>query len=135
MIHFKVYSNQNIGQLIERFKVNEVLIAMPSISRNMRLKIINDLQLAPVIVRLLPGIAEFAEGKIKVSDLREVHIKDILGRYSVKPDKDLLSKNITNKAVLVTGAGGSIGSELSRQIFFLQPKYLILYDIELYYNN
>jgi FlaA1/EpsC-like NDP-sugar epimerase len=77
----------------------------------------------------LPGIAELAEGKVSIGDLREVNIKDLLGRDTVEANKDLLGKNITNKVVLVTGAGGSIGSELCRQIVFLKPKALILYDM------
>jgi FlaA1/EpsC-like NDP-sugar epimerase len=81
------------------------------------------------MVRSLPGVSELAQGKINISDLKEVSIKDLLGRDTVNPNKGLLSKNITDKVVLVTGAGGSIGSELCRQIVFLKPKVLILYEM------
>jgi FlaA1/EpsC-like NDP-sugar epimerase len=78
---------------------------------------------------MLPGVAELAEGKVSIGDLREVSIKDLLGRDVVEPNKELLSMNITKKVVVVTGAGGSIGSELCRQILFLKPKVLILYEM------
>ena len=78
---------------------------------------------------MLPGVAELAEGKVSIGDLREVSIKDLLGRDLVEANKDLLGKNITDKVVVVTGAGGSIGSELCRQIVFLKPKALILYEM------
>jgi FlaA1/EpsC-like NDP-sugar epimerase len=124
-----VYSINNISKVIGKLEVDEVLIAMPSASRTKRLSIITELEPYPVLVRLLPGIAELAEGKVSIGDLREVSIKDLLGRDTVAPNKELLSKNITNKVVVVTGAGGSIGSELCRQIVFLKPKALILYEM------
>ena len=124
-----IYSVNSIERVINKLKVDEVLIAMPSASRTKRLDIINTLESYPVLVRMLPGVAELAEGKISIGDLREVSIKDLLGRESVVANKDLLGKNITNKVVVVTGAGGSIGSELCRQIVFLKPKALILYEM------
>ena len=124
-----VYSIDAIEGVISKLKVDEVLIAMPSASRTKRLNIINQLEPQPVLVRMLPGVAELAEGKVSIGDLREVSIKDLLGRESVEANKDLLGKNISNKVVVVTGAGGSIGSELCRQIVFLKPKALILYEI------
>ena len=81
------------------------------------------------MVRTLPGLTEIAQGKVKIDDLLQVSIKDLLGRKSVEPNEMLLGKNITNKTVLVTGAGGSIGSELCRQIIFLKPKILILFEL------
>jgi FlaA1/EpsC-like NDP-sugar epimerase len=80
-------------------------------------------------VRVLPGVAELAQGKISVADLRKISIMDLLGRSVVKPNQDLLGKNIINKVVMVTGAGGSIGSELCRQIMRLKPKVLILFEM------
>jgi len=121
-----VYSIDAIAGVISKLRVDEVLIAMPSASRTRRLDIINALEFYPVLVRMLPGVAELAEGKVSVGDLREVNIKDLLGRDVVKPNEQLLGKNITNKIVVVTGAGGSIGSELCRQIVFLKPKVLIM---------
>ena len=124
-----VYSVDSIGDTISKLKVDEVLIAMPSASRTKRLAIINVLEPYPVLVRMLPGVSELAEGKVNIGDLRKVSIKDLLGRDTVEPNKELLGKNIINKVVVVTGAGGSIGSELCRQIVFLKPKALILYEM------
>jgi FlaA1/EpsC-like NDP-sugar epimerase len=124
-----IYSIDSIDKVINKFKVDEVLIAMPSVSRTIQLSIINKLEAYPVLVRILPGVSELAQGKINVSDLREISIKDLLGRASINANKELLCKNISNKTVLVTGAGGSIGSELCRQIVLLKPKALILYEI------
>ena len=124
-----VYSVDSIGDTISKLKVDEVLIAMPSASRTKRLDIINVLESYPVLVRMLPGVAELAEGKVSIGDLREVSIKDLLGRDAVEANEELLGKNITNKTVVVTGAGGSIGSELCRQVVFLKPKALILYEM------
>ena len=124
-----IYSIDSIDKVINKFKVDEVLIAMPSVSRTIQLSIINKLEAYPVLVRILPGVSELAQGKINVSDLREISIKDLLGRASIDANKELLCKNISNKTVVVTGAGGSIGSELCRQIVLLKPKALILYEI------
>ena len=102
---------------------------MPSTPRLVRERIINALGSYSVIVRVLPSLSDLAGGKISVNDLRKVDIKDLLGRGAVSANQALLSKNITGKVVMVTGAGGSIGSELSRQIAILKPKGLILYEI------
>ena len=118
-----VYSANEIEDLIFKLKVKEVLIAIPSASRTDRFNIIDKLERYPVIVRALPGVTEIAQGKVKIDELLQVSIKDLLGRKSVEPNELLLGKNITNKTVLVTGAGGSIGSELCRQIVSLSPKY------------
>ena len=124
-----VYSVDAIEKLIIKLKVDEILIAMPSASRAKRLAIISTLEPYPVHVRMLPGVAELAQGKVSVGDLREVSIKDLLGRDLVEANKDLLGMNITDNVVVVTGAGGSIGSELCRQIVFLEPKALILFEM------
>ena len=125
----EVFSPIGIGNVINKLKVQEVLIAMPSTPRLVREKIINTLDSFSVTVRVLPSLSDLAGGKISVSDLRKVNIKDLLGRGAVSANQALLSKNITGKVVMVTGAGGSIGSELSRQIVTLKPKGLILYEI------
>ena len=125
----KVYSQDDLEYLIKRKKIKEVLLAIPSVSRIRRKEIINFLEPYPVIVRALPGVSELAKGKVKVNDLLEIDLGDLLGRASVKPNKSLLKVNITNKVVLITGAGGSIGSELCRQILLLKPKKLILFEI------
>ena len=90
-----VYSIDSIGDIINKLKVDEVLIAMPSASRTKRLAIINVLEPYPVVVRMLPGVSELAEGKVNIGDLRKVSIKDLLGRDTVEPNKELLGKNIT----------------------------------------
>jgi len=124
-----VYSSDAIADVISKLKVDEVLIAMPSASRSRRLDIVNALESYPVMVRMLPGISELAEGKVSIDDLREPSIKDLLGRDVASSNQGLLSKNITDKVVVVTGAGGSIGSELCRQVASLKPKALILYEM------
>ena len=124
-----IFSLDEITDVIDKLGVDEVLIAMPSTSRAKRRDIIDKLEPYPVVVRILPGVAELAEGKVTIDDLREISIKDLLGRDTVVAKKGLLGKNITNKVVIVTGAGGSIGSELCRQIAFLKPKTLILYEM------
>jgi len=124
-----IYSANDIADVITKLKVDEVLIAMPSASRAKRLDIINTLEPYPAFVRILPGVADIAKGGVTIDNLREVSIKDLLGRDSVPANKELLGKNITNKVVVVTGAGGSIGSELCKQIVFLKPKALILYEM------
>jgi FlaA1/EpsC-like NDP-sugar epimerase len=129
MSGLKVYPVDDIEELIIKHKVDEVLIAIPSASRSDRFTIIDKLERYPVMVRTLPGLTEIAQGKVKIDDLLQVSIKDLLGRKSVEPNEMLLGKNITNKTVLVTGAGGSIGSELCRQIIFLKPKILILFEL------
>ena len=125
----KVNSKVDLKALIEKKNIKEVFLAMPSISRIQRNEIIGYLEPYPVIVRSLPSFSELAQGKVKINDLLEIDIKDLLGRESVSPNKDLLKINISEKVVLVTGAGGSIGSELCRQIVSLKPKKIVLYEI------
>jgi FlaA1/EpsC-like NDP-sugar epimerase len=125
----EIISLDNFECFIDKKGVTEVLLAIPSASRICRNEIINSLESYPVLVRSLPGVAELAQGKVKINDLREVGINDLLGRNPVTANKELLSLNITDKIVMVTGAGGSIGSELCRQILFLKPKKLILFEL------
>lgn len=125
----EVFTPKAVKDLISKSKADEVLLAMPSVSRTRRNEIINFLEPYPVMVRSLPGVSELAQGKVNIADLKEVSIKDLLGRDMVEPNKDLLSRNVANKVVLVTGAGGSIGSELCRQVILLKPKILILYEM------
>ena len=125
----KVFKEYDISDLIEKHSINEVLIAMPSISRIHRSEIINRLEPYPLAVRSLPSLTDLAQGKVSVNDLLEIDLRDLLGRKPVKPNTQLLKINITKKVVLVTGAGGSIGSELCRQIISLKPKKIVLYDI------
>lgn len=124
-----IYDSKNIGGVIKKLKVDEVLIAIPSASRSLRASIINKLEPYHLVVKTLPGVSSLAEGKVNISDLREVSMEDLLGRGSAKANTKLLGKNITGKVVMITGAGGSIGSELSRQVLLLKPTALILYEM------
>ena len=124
-----VFNEDDTADLIEKHNVKEVLLAIPSITRIRRSEIINRLEPYPVVVRSLPSLTELAQGKVSVNDLLEIDLRDLLGREPVKPNTQLLKTNITNKVVLVSGAGGSIGSELCRQIVSLKPKKLILYEL------
>ena len=124
----EVFSRDDLDRLIKQKNVTEVLLAMPSLSRFQRSEVIRFLENYRILVRSLPGVLELAQGKVKVADLHEISIKDLLGRDSVVANKDLLSHNITDKVVMVTGAGGSIGSELCRQILVLKPQFLILFE-------
>ncbi|MCH7882775.1 MAG: polysaccharide biosynthesis protein, partial [Proteobacteria bacterium] len=123
-----IYSFAKLGSIIEKFSVTEVLLAMPSVSRSRRSEIIAMLEPFSIHVTTLPGVDDLASGKVKVDDVREVGVRDLLGRDPVGPDHTLLNANVQNKVVLVTGAGGSIGSELCRQIIRVEPKALILYE-------
>jgi len=125
---YKIYSFTHLGVLIEKYNVTDVMLAIPSASRSQRNKVVNLLEPYPVHVHTVPSIDELAQGKVKVGDIREVDIVDLLGRDSIGPNPDLLHANIKYKNVLVTGAGGSIGSELCRQIIQLEPEVLIVFD-------
>jgi len=125
----EVFSPDDLESLINKKNISEVLLAIPSLSRIRRSEIINLLEPYPVVVRSLPSVSDLAQGKVKIDDLRKIDIKDLLGRELVKPNEKLLKIKITDKVVLVTGAGGSIGSELCRQILSLKPKRLILFEI------
>ncbi len=124
----RIHPFSKISSLIEKFEVDQVLLAMPSIARSRRREIITMLEPYPVHVMILPGMDDLASGKVKVDDVREIGERDLLGRDPVEPDLGLLHANVKGKAVLVTGAGGSIGSELCRQILKIKPKTLVLYE-------
>ena len=124
----KVHSSNNLGELVASMKIEEVLLAIPSASRERRNEIINNLEPYPVLVRTVPGVSELAQGKLKINDLNVVSINDLLGRDPVPPNQNYLRADITNKVVMITGAGGSIGSELCRQIIQLQPKKIVLFE-------
>ena len=123
-----IYNPSNLEYLVNSLKVTDVLLALPSISRSKRNEILQAISKCRVSVRNLPSLVDLAGGKVTVSDLRELDVEDLLGRSPVPPDPVLISKNIQGKKVLVTGAGGSIGSELCRQILQNHPDTLILVD-------
>ncbi|MBK7656191.1 MAG: polysaccharide biosynthesis protein [Betaproteobacteria bacterium] len=126
--HLRVYPPQAIAELVETQGITDILLAMPSVSRERRNAIIQRLNSVPVHVRTLPGLSDLANGRVSTQDIRELDIEDLLGREPVAPNPDLLARNLTGKTVLVTGAGGSIGSELCRQITLEKPLQLILLD-------
>ena len=128
----KIYRSNSIEALVDELEVVQVFLAMPSVSRQRRREIIDGLTAISVKIKQLPSLQDIAEGKVSVSTMRQVDILDVLDRQTVEPDEQLLEKNITGKHVLVTGAGGSIGSELCRQIIKHQPKYLVLYELSEY---
>jgi len=128
----KIYSLNNLEKLIKTNNVSLVFLALPSISRNKRNQIIKKLNLYKLIVKTLPSISEIVDGRITVSDIKDLNIDDLLNREQVEPDINLLNKNINSKTVLVTGAGGSIGSELCRQIIKLKPNKLLLLELNEY---
>lgn len=125
----KVYSPSDVMQLAEQYKIRDVLLAMPRIARSRRNEIIKLLGNTKLAIRTLPSITDLARGTISETDLRQLDIEDLLGRDAVAPIASLLAKNNRDKAVLITGAGGSIGSELSRQIAAQSPTRLILLEL------
>jgi len=124
-----VYDPLIIGKLINTKKIDFVLLALPSITRQKRNQIIEGLNKYKVTVKTLPSIQDIVDDKVSVSDIKDLSIEDLLSRDQVIPNLKLLSKNITTKVVMVTGAGGSIGSEISRQIIKLKPKKLVLIEL------
>ena len=124
----KVLDPKKLQKLCSRGKVDEVLIAMPSASRFHLKNLLKEIEAYSVKVRILPGLAALAQGKVTVSDLKEVDVMDLLGRTEVEANQSLIDRNIQDKVVLITGAGGSIGSELSRQVSKNGAKKLILLD-------
>lgn len=123
-----VYNPSDLNNLARTVNVRIVLLAIPSLSRRRRNEILDQIRSAHVEVRSLPSMNELAVGKVSISDLQELDIDDLLGREPVVPNPYLLKKNIVGKAVLVTGAGGSIGSELCRQILEAEPAWLLLVE-------
>jgi FlaA1/EpsC-like NDP-sugar epimerase len=124
----RIYDLAALSYLVERHDVHDVLLAMPSVPRVRRNEIIRLLEPFPVHVRSMPGLADIAQGKIRFDELQEIDIADLLGRDTVKPIAELLHADISGKVVLITGAGGSIGAELCRQILTLKPTQLVLLD-------
>lgn len=124
-----VYSPNDLDELIKTKDVTHILLAIPSASRARRNEILNSISRHHVAVRTLPSLTDLAEGRVTVSDLQDLDIDDLLGRTPVTPNQILLTKAITGEVVMVTGAGGSIGSELCRQIIKLTPAKLILLDV------
>ena len=123
-----IYSPADLPGLVASLNISDVLLALPSLNRKRRNEILEMMLHAKVSVRTLPSVTELAQGKVSMSDLRELDIDDLLGREQVAPNHILLGKNISDKVVLVTGAGGSIGSELCRQILAIKPALLLMVE-------
>ncbi|MBA4244381.1 MAG: hypothetical protein C0452_10740 [Pseudomonas sp.] len=124
----QVYKPKHIQQMIEETGAQEILLAVPSLSRARRREILEDLERYPLHVRSVPGFMDLASGRVKVDDLQEVDIADLLGRDPVPPNQNLFERCVRGQVVMVTGAGGSIGSELCRQIIATGPKVLVLFE-------
>ncbi len=123
-----IYNTADLANLTAALNISDVLLAMPSLSRKRRNEILAQIRTARVAVRTLPSVADLAQGKVRISDLRELDIDDLLGREPVMPHHMLLAMNVRSKVVMVTGAGGSIGSELCRQILSVVPSKLLLIE-------
>ena len=124
----RVHPFSDLKSIIKKRKVKAILLAIPSLSEQRKRDLLKKLSKYPVEVKLLPSLSEIVSGKVSIESIRHVQVEDILGRTPVKPKTSLLKKNIEGKNVLVTGAGGSIGSELCRQILKLKPKKIILFE-------
>ncbi|WP_223515035.1 polysaccharide biosynthesis protein [Pseudomonas sp. GL-R-26] len=124
----QVYKPKHIQRMIDVTGAQEILLAVPSVNRARRREILGFLERFPLHVRSIPGFMDLASGRVKVDDIQEVDIADLLGRDAVPAQGDLLEHCIKDQSVLVTGAGGSIGSELCRQILVLQPTTLLLFE-------
>jgi FlaA1/EpsC-like NDP-sugar epimerase len=123
-----IYNPSDLTSLVTSLSISNVLLALPNVTRKRRNDILNHIRMAHVSVRTLPSMMDLAQGKVSVSDVRELDIDDLLGREPVMPNHILLAKNVHKKVVMVTGAGGSIGSELCRQIFQIGPTKILLIE-------
>lgn len=129
---YTIYKPSELPQLIERYKLTDIMLAMPSNTKSKNRDIVANLEKYGLHVRTLPGISELVKGRITSQDLREINVEDLLGRDSVPANIHLMGKTIVGKTVMVTGAGGSIGSELCRKIVMLQPRVLVLVEMTEY---
>jgi FlaA1/EpsC-like NDP-sugar epimerase len=127
--NYQIYPSAQIPKIVAKEKIDTLILAMPSIDKPRRREIIEQLDNLPIAIKTIPSYAEILTDKVSVNEIRRVDVADLLGREEVLPEPALLSRNVTGKSVLVTGAGGSIGSELCRQISHLEPECLILYEL------
>ena len=124
----KVLAPRKLRKLVAKKEIDEVLIAIPSASKSVLRNLLEEIKNFSIKVRILPGLAELAQGRVIVSELKEVNITDLLGRLEIEANQELINRNIENKVVLITGAGGSIGSEISRQVANNNASVVILLD-------
>lgn len=129
LLGIPVIDSSEVPDAVERYGIQRILLALPSAPRSVRKQILESLESLNVKVQTVPGMADMVNGDMSIDQLQDVRIEDLLGRDPVDPDPALMQQHIRNKVVLVTGAGGSIGSELCRQIVLQKPKALVLYDI------
>ncbi len=123
-----VYGLEHLSGLIKTLRIEEILLAIPSANKRRHVEILSKLSQNKVCIRTLPNVSEIAHGCVQIDDLHNVDIKELLERKSVHPNKSLLDSNVKGKVVMITGAGGSIGSELCRQVIKLNPKKLVLFE-------
>ena len=128
ILGLKVSSPSELELLVARYDLSHVIVAMPSISRRRRSEILRNLSGYKLVVNTLPGLSDIVGGKIGIDDIKEFNVEDLLEREPVSHSVEIVVSHLKNKTVLVTGAGGSIGSELARQIIRCNPRYLILLD-------
>ena len=129
VLGLKVIPPENIDKAIHELGVQRILLALPSTLRSRRRQILDALEALPVKVQTVPGMADMVNGDLSIDQLQDVRVEDLLGRDPVSPEPQLMEKHITGQTILVTGAGGSIGSELCRQILKQRPKALVLYEL------
>lgn len=127
-----VLSSDLLEKALQRYRVDRILLAIPSAGRGRRRALLELLSGLPVPVQSIPGMADLVAGNMKIDDLQDVRIEDLLGREVIEPNGDLMNTNISNKVVMVTGAGGSIGAELCRQILRCKPDVLVLFEVSEY---
>jgi FlaA1/EpsC-like NDP-sugar epimerase len=124
----RVFAPAEVPGMIERYGITDILLALPGATRERRNRVIDSLASLPVHLQTLPALEDLASGRVTVNDIRELEVEDLLGREPVQPDPKLLASTCAGKVVLVTGAGGSIGSELCRVVLGQQPRTLLLLD-------
>ena len=124
----QVYGFKDLRKIIKKRKVKVLLLAIPSMSEFKKKDLLKKLSKYPIEVKVLPSVSSIVNGEVSIESIKKVKVEDILGRHPVEPKKSLLKKNISGKNILITGAGGSIGSELCRQILELNPKKIILFE-------
>ena len=124
----RIYDSEHLDRLVETYGISQILLAVPSATIEQRRNILSKLSDLPIFVRTVPNFADLLSGNASLSEIKEVEIGDLLGRDTVPPDQSLLEASIRGKSVLVTGAGGTIGSELCRKILSQSPSKLVLFD-------
>ncbi|MFN7256752.1 MAG: polysaccharide biosynthesis protein [Microcystis sp.] len=125
----RVYSPSQLALLHQKRSFDWVILAIPNVAKAKKRQIIESLETLPIVIKTVPPLSKILSGEAAINQIRSVDVSELLGREEILPHPELLAKNVTGKAVLVTGGGGSIGSELCRQIAFLKPKCLVIYEL------